>query len=123
MTVKSKRIIAMILMGIPVLVLITGGSMKIAGAEPGMVVQFLTRAGFGSHIKILGITELVIAGLLLYPKTNKIGFLLAGCYLGGAFCLELGFGQPPASAIFLAILWISMFLKNKAMFLVDGENA
>ncbi|SFD87963.1 DoxX-like family protein [Chitinophaga sp. CF118] len=117
MTDKTKRIISIILMAIPTLVLIMGGVMKLIGAEPESVVQFLTKYGFGSHLKVLGVTELIIASLLIYPKTNKIGFLLASCYLGGAFCLELSGGQPPASTIFLTLLWISMFLSNKEMFL------
>ncbi len=122
MTVKTKRIISIVLMTIPVLVLIMGGVMKLIGAEPQMVMQFLTKAGFGPYIKILGVSELVIAALLLYPKTNKIGFLLASCYLGGALSMELSGGQPPASAVFLALLWISMFLKNREMFLVSAGN-
>jgi hypothetical protein len=61
--------------------------------------------------------ELLIAALILYPKTNKIGFLLVSCYFGGALSIELAAGEPPFSAIFLALLWISMFLKNKDMFL------
>jgi hypothetical protein len=117
MTDKTKRIISIILMAIPFLVLVMGGVMKLIGAEPESVVQFLTKSGFGSYIKLLGITELVIAALLIYPKTIKIGFLLASCYLGGAFCLELSGGQPPVSTIFLAILWIGMFLRRKEMFL------
>jgi len=116
MTAKTKNIVSKVLIIIPALVLIIGGVMKIIGAEPAMAVQFLTKAGFGSSIKLLGVAELIIAALILYPKTNKIGFLLASCYLGGAFCLELGGAQPPASACFLAILWIGMFLKDRAMF-------
>ncbi|HEY8957019.1 hypothetical protein [Chitinophaga sp.] len=117
MTIKAKRILSMVLMAIPVLVLILGGVMKLVDAEPASVVQFLTKYGFGSYMKLLGAGELIIAGLLLYPATNKIGFLLASCYLGGAFCLEISGSQPPASAVFLAILWAGMFLKSKEMFL------
>lgn len=117
MTAKTKHTVATILMAIPTLVLIAGGVAKLTGAEPEMVMQFLTRQGFGNSIKMLGVMELIIAALLLYPKTNKIGFLLATSYFGGAFCLELAGGQPPAAATFLAVLWIAMFLKNREMFL------
>lgn len=117
MTIKAKRILSMVLMAIPVLVLILGGVMKLADAEPVSVVQFLTKYGFGNYMKWLGAGELIIAALLLYPKTNKIGFLLACCYLGGALCLEISGGQPPASAVFLAILWVGMFMRSREMFL------
>jgi hypothetical protein len=117
MTVKTKRILSMVLMAIPAIVLMMGGVMKLIGAEPESVMQFLTKSGFGNYIKALGATELIIAALLLYPVTNKTGFLLASCYFGGALCLEISGGQPPASALFLAILWCAMFLKSKEMFL------
>ncbi|MEI3800304.1 MULTISPECIES: DoxX family protein [unclassified Chitinophaga] len=117
MTAKTKRILSMVLMAIPIIVLVVGGVMKLIGAEPESVMQFLTKSGFGNYIKALGVTELIIAALLLYPVTNKTGFLLASCYFGGALCLEISGGQPTASVVFLAILWISMFLKSKEMFL------
>lgn len=117
MTVKTKRILSIVLMAIPAIVLIMGGVMKLIGAEPESVMQFLTKSGFGNYIKALGATELVIAALLLYRVTNKIGFLLASCYFGGALCLEISGGQPLASTVFLAILWCSMFLRSKEMFL------
>lgn len=121
MTAKTKRIVSIILMGISTLVLVIGGVMKLIGAEPEMVMQFLTKFGFGNYVKALGVTELVIAAMLVVPKTNKIGFLLACCYLGGSSCLEIAGSQPPASPVFLAILWTGMFLKNREMFLPSPQ--
>lgn len=122
MATKAKRVSTIVLMAIPSFVLIMGGIMKIIGKEPAMVMQFLSKAGFADTIKVLGVTELVIAALFIYPKTNKIGFLLAISYLSGAFALELSGGQPPASVVFLVILWVSMFLKDREMFLT-GQTA
>lgn len=119
MTTKTKRIAATILIGIPTLVLIIGGVMKLMDAEPEQVMQFLTKAGFGSCIKVLGLTELIIAALVLYPKTTKIGFLLMSSYFGGALCLELGGGMPPASAVFISLAWVGMFLKNRELFITE----
>lgn len=106
----------MVLTGLIALVLIMGGIMKIAGAEPEQVMEFLTKSGFGPYIVLLGVTELVIAAALLYPRTSKIGFLLACSYFGGALCLELSGGQPPVSVVFLVILWVGMFLRKREMF-------
>jgi hypothetical protein len=122
MTAKTNRIISLCLMAIPTLVLIIGGTMKIIDAEPTSVVQFLTKAGFGDYLKVLGMTELMIAALILYPKTNRIGFLLASCFLAAAFCLEIAGRQPTVSVVFLVILWISMFLKNKEIFLATEKT-
>ncbi|WP_205748120.1 DoxX family protein [Dyadobacter luticola] len=116
MSAKTTRIIATVLLVIPIIVLSIGGVMKILGAEPEMVMQFLTKAGFGPYITLLGLTELTIAGLLIYPKTNKTGFLLATSYFAGALCLEISGGQPTASVVFLVMLWVSMFLRKREVF-------
>lgn len=114
---KAKRIIPIILTGIPALVLIIGGVSKIIGTEPEPVVEFLTRLGFREYFIPIGITSLVIAGLLLYPKTTRIGFLSAICYFSGALSLEIAGKQPVVSVVFLILLWTGMFLKDKEMFL------
>ncbi len=121
MSEKTKRTLTIVLMAIPTFVLIMGGTMKVIGAEPESVMHFLTKAGLARYIIPLGITELVIAALFIFPKTSKVGFLLATGYLGGAFCLELAGSQPPASPVFLIILWISMYLRHQEMFVVTGR--
>ncbi len=119
MAAKTINMVSFVLRIIPALVLLIGGIMKLADAEPETVVQFLFEAGFSSYMKVLGMLSLSIAVLMLYPKTNKIGFLLACCYFAGALSLEISGSQPPVSALFLTILWVGMFLKNKKLFLVD----
>ncbi|MBA3681273.1 MAG: DoxX family protein [Bacteroidetes bacterium] len=120
MSAKTKRIISIILMVIPSLMLIMSGIMKVTGAE--QIVTGLTKAGLGNFIMLIGIIELVSVALFLYPKTYKIGFLLLCSYLGGALCIELAGGQPPMAAIFIALIWISVFLRDKNMLVVSAEN-
>jgi sorbitol-specific phosphotransferase system component IIC len=115
MSTKTTRIISIILMVLPSLMLIMSAVMKLTGAE--QVVTGLTKIGLGSYITLFGIIELIAVGLFLYPKTYKIGFLLICCYLGGALSIELATAQPPSAAIFLSIVWIAVFLKDKLMFL------
>ena len=122
MTSKTKRIISTVLIAIPTIVLCIGGIMKLIDAEPEPVMQFLRKAGFGEYIKLLGLVSIIIAALSAYPKTNKIGFLLASCYFSGALCLEISGAQVPVSAAFLSILWVGMFLKDKNMFLSASVN-
>ncbi len=107
-------------MVIPWLMLIMSGIMKVTGAE--QIVTGLTKAGLGNFIMLIGIIELVSVALFLYPKTYKIGFLLLCSYLGGALCIELAGGQPPMAAIFIALIWISVFLRDKNMLVVSAEN-
>ncbi len=102
---------------IPSLMLIMSAIMKLIGAE--QIVQGLGKAGLGNYIAIFGVLELVSVALFLYPKTYKIGFALLCAYLGGALSIELAGGQPPMAAIFLTLIWISVFLRNKAIFLAE----
>jgi hypothetical protein len=119
MSDKTKRLIYIALMAIPSFVLIAGGVMKLLNAEPAEVVEFLARFGFGSYMKLLGVIQLLIGALVVYPKTNKLGFLLASCFFSAALSLEIAGAQPPVSAFFLSLLWTSMFLKNRKMFLIS----
>lgn len=120
MSAKTKRIISIILMIIPSLMLIMSGIMKVTGAE--QIVTGLTKAGLGNIITLIGVIELVSVALFLYPKTYKIGFLLLCSYLGGAMCIELAGGQPPIAAVFIAIIWIAVFLREKSMLLTTAES-
>lgn len=115
MSAKTTRIISIVLMVIPSLMLIMSGVMKLIGAE--QVVTGLTKVGLGSYITLFGVIELIAVALFLFPKTYKIGFLLICCYLGGALSIELATAQPPSAAIFLSIVWIAVFLKDKLLFL------
>jgi sorbitol-specific phosphotransferase system component IIC len=119
MSTKTTRIISIILMGLPSLMLIMSAVMKLTGAE--QVVNGLTKIGLGSYITLFGIIELISVALFLYPKTYKVGFLLICSYLGGALSIELATAQPPMAAIFLSIIWIAVFLKDKLMFLIPAK--
>lgn len=116
MSTKTQRILSIVLMGIPSLMVALSGVMKLMGAP--QIVYALSKAGLGSYIQLFGITELVSVALLLYPKTYKTGFLLLCCYLGGALSIELSAAQPPMAAVFLTLLWVGIYLKNKQVFIV-----
>ena len=116
---KTKRIISIALMAVPAVVLLMGGVMKLVDAEPDSVMDFLNKAGFEGSVKLLGIAGLVCAALFIWPKTHKIGFLLASCYFSGALAIELAGGMSPLSAVFLVLMWIGMFLGNKEVFLTE----
>lgn len=117
MSTKAKKIISIVLMVLPSLMLVMSGVMKLMAAPE--IVDALTKGGLGTYIKLLGIIELVSVALLWIPKTYKIGFLLLCCYLGGALSIELASAQPPTAAIFLVILWIGVYLKDKSVFIKE----
>lgn len=115
MSKKATNILSIILMVLPSLMLAMSAVMKLIGAK--QVMEGLGKTGLGNYVTLLGIIELTSVALFLIPKTHKIGFLLICSYLGGAIAIELAAGRVPSAAVFLAIVWISVFLRNKLMFL------
>ena len=120
MSIKTTRIISIILLAVPSLMLLMSSVMKLAGAK--QMVEGLTKAGMGNYIFLLGLIELFSVILLWIPKTRNIGFFLVCSYLGGALSIELAGGQPPSAVIFLAIIWIAVFLRDRTMFLKSANK-
>jgi hypothetical protein len=107
-------------MTISSLMLLMSSFMKLSGAE--MMVEGLTKAGVGNYIVLFGVLELLSVVLLWIPKTRNIGFFLVCSYLGGALSIELAGGQPPSAAIFLALIWISVYLRDRSLFLKPART-
>jgi len=112
---KATRITSLIILAIPSLMLIMSAVMKLAHAQ--QIVEGFSKSALINYINLIGVIEIISVILLWIPKTQKIGFLLLTAYLGGAMSIELSGGQFPAAALFLTLLWVGMFLKEKTMFL------
>jgi hypothetical protein len=120
MTAKTRKIIAIVVGAVPSIMMLMSATMKLSG-NPEMV-KGLSAGGLGSYITLFGMIEVVSVLLFFIPKTNMIGFLLLCSYLGGAFATELSHGMMPMSAILIALYWISMFIKDKSLFLGMRNN-
>lgn len=106
-------------MVIPSLILVMSATMKLIGAKE--VVEGLTKGGLGNFIVPFGLIELLSVVLLWIPKTRNIGFFLVCSYLGGAMSIELASGKTPVTAVFLALTWISLYLKDSSLFFRSKE--
>lgn len=122
MVTKAQRIISFVLTSLIGFMLVLGGVMKIAKAEPAEILKQIDKYGYTDYLTYIGVVSLLSGLLLLYPRTSKIGFLLGSCYFAGATALEISGKQLLIAPVFIAILWIGMFLRNKAMFLPDGKQ-
>ena len=115
MNAKTKRIITILFTVIASGMVILSGVMKLMGGTE--IVKAMTNAGVGPYIPVLGIMEIAFAGLFLYPKTMKLGFVLLCCYFAGAMATELSHGGPLAGAVMVLVLvWIAAFLRDKTVF-------
>lgn len=120
---KTQRIISIVLTSLIGFMLVLGGVMKLAKAEPTEILKQIDKYGYTDYLSYIGVISLLSGALLLYPKTSKIGFLLGSCYFAGATALEISGKQPLIAPVFIIILWIGMFLRDKAMFLPNGITA
>jgi hypothetical protein len=111
---KATRITSIILMALPSLMLAMSAVMKLSHAQ--QIVDGFSKSALINYIDLIGGIELISVILLWIPKTQKIGFLLLNAYLGGAISIELAGGQFPNAAVFLAVLWVGVYLKEKPMF-------
>lgn len=117
MSDKTRKIVAFIFILLPALLTAYSGFAKLTGNE--MVVNGLTRMGYGSYIQLLGIAEIVFVVLLFIPKTYKLGFALLLSYWGGAAAMEVSTGQFPMALVLITFAWIGIYLKDRKMFLAS----
>jgi DoxX-like family len=118
---KSTRIISIVLLAIPSVILVLSAIGKLSANKN--VVQTFGKTGLRDYIAILGVTELLLVVLLWIPKTRNIGFFLACSYLGGAMSFELSAGHFPSSSIFLIVIWIAVYLRDKQLFVSPGSRS
>lgn len=94
---------------------------KMVGVRP--MVEGLTNIGMGNYIYALAAAELIFAGLFLFPKTFRIGFILLSCYFGGAIATHISHSDSIINLIkpivFLSVIWIAAFLNDRSVFLID----
>ncbi len=119
---KTTRILSTVLIVLPALMLLASAGAKLAAAQ--QVVDALTKTGFIPFFPLpaLAILELVVAALLLIPKTYKIGFFLVNGYLGGAAAIEIAGQGFPIALVLLSIIWVGVYLRDKTMFITAPRS-
>lgn len=103
------------------LVITFGAFMKLV-AVPQLVAIY-SKIGLLPYMKVLGASEIVLAGLFLYPRSMKIALLLLTGYFGGAMAVELSHGSFfifPATI--LSVVWIGAYLRNPLLFVTEQRN-
>ena len=100
---KTMRVITWVLTGLVCLIFIGSGIIKLVGGNSEMA------DGIGG---ILGLLELIIMGLFLYPKTGVVGSLLMIAYMGGAMAVLFVSNQSFIFIIAIQVLiWITSALR------------
>lgn len=112
---KYKKIAITVYTVLVTSMVVMSGIMKLSGLKEA--VDTLTKVGVGEYITLLGIMEIVFAGLFIYPATRKLGVLFLTAYFAGAMATDLSHGMPVINAAFtLTLVWIAAFLNDRSIF-------
>src|SRR5688572_5169699 len=110
----SKKILwaGYIISGLPVLLLLFSGVMKLV--KPAPVVEGFVRLGYPESLALgIGIVELACAIVYVIPQTSVLGAILLTGYLGGATATHVRIGDPFFAPIVLgALVWGGLFLRD-----------
>ncbi len=112
---KKLRRTGCVLGGLPVLMLLLDGVMKLL--KPAPVVEATSKLGYPESVIVgLGIVVFVCAALYLIPRTAVLGAILLTGYLGGAVAshVRVGEGWFPTllPVVFGALLWGGLYLRD-----------
>lgn len=104
-----------IVSGLPALLLLFSGIMKLAG--PPEVAQEFARLGYPEGIGFgIGILEIACTVIYLIPRTSVLGAILLTGYLGGATATHVRIGDPLNAfimpAVVGAVLWAGVYLRD-----------
>lgn len=69
------------------LMMLFSGTSKIIGTEE--MIKNFTFMNLLPYLALLGVTEVIAAGLLVYPKTSLYGVLLTTSFMSGAVSIHL----------------------------------
>jgi hypothetical protein len=107
------KIAGLVLHGLIGGLLIFTGAQKVLGAVPP---EALVRYGLADQARLIGAGAILTAVLLLIPRTQSLGILLASAFWGGAICIHMAYGEPYLfQAVVLLLSWAGAYLRNPAV--------
>ena len=80
--------------------------------------EMFAKLGWGEDVMVkIGIVEVVVAVLLLIPRTAFVGAILLAAYLGGATATHVRIGDPFFFPIVIGVIaWIALGLRQPDVF-------
>ncbi len=111
---KAKRIITIVVTVLAVGLVVLSGIMKLTGSK--QIINTLTKVGVVQYLVPLGLTEITFAGLFVYQKTMRLGFILLSCYFAGALATELSHQTPLNALLPIILVWIAALLRDRRVF-------
>lgn len=104
--------IGWVLGGLPAALLIFSGVMKVA--NPPEVLEGFEKLGWPAALAVpIGVLELGVTLLYLFPRTAVLGAILVTGYMGGAMATHIRLGEPYfLQFLFGVALWGGLYLRD-----------
>ena len=115
MNSRTKNFLKWAVTAVASLVILLVSAMKLVAAAP--LVEIYSKLGLLPYMQSLGFALFVFLGLFIWPRTQKIGFLLLTAYFGGAMAVELSHDSIfLAPAVILSLVWLATYLRDPSVF-------
>jgi hypothetical protein len=102
-------------------IITVGAFMKLAVAAP--LVEIYSKIGLLPYLRTLGLIEILLVALFLWPRTMKMGFFLLTGYFGGAMAVEWSHGNFfIVPGIILSIIWLAAYLRDATLFRLPKKH-
>lgn len=104
-----------VLGGLPALLLLFSGAMKLLG--PPEVVAGFEKLGWPSALAVpIGVLEILVTLVYLFPRTSVLGAILVTGYMGGAIATHVRMGDPVFLHVLIgAAFWGGLYLRDARM--------
>jgi hypothetical protein len=112
---KWQIVIGWVLSGILAFVFLPSAFFKIM--QPEGFLEGWTKSLPAATARPLGIIELTMFAMYLFPKTRYLGGLIMLAYLGGAVAthLHIGDGKFPVPVVVGIIAWLGLYLRDRKL--------
>ena len=98
---------------LPALALLASAGMKLSGGA-AITHDFVEKFGYqADSLMWIGIAELAVTLVYLFPRTSYLGAILLTGYLGGATATHVRIGENFIPPVFLGVLvWLGLYLRD-----------
>ncbi len=98
--------------GLPAVMLIFSGVMKLVG--PPEVTEGFEKLGWPAALAgPIGIVEIVVTLLYLFPRTAVLGAIMVTGYMGGAIATHVRLGEPFFAQLLIGVaFWGGLYLRD-----------
>jgi len=112
----KKKVAGWVILSLVAAMIIFSGIMKFTVKVGSDQMEMFTQLGFGGHLPLIALGEIVTYILLLIPVTASLGFILAIAHAGGMVATHLTHDVSIVfPAVLLVLVFVGQFLRDSSI--------